>query len=86
MVVCMAVWCIPGMTVRSICMHTGRTTSDNAYGLLRHAAFTPFQRVWHCTGVEEEDLRLSSTYTCFGKSLVCEPSGCDSALTTLQYH
>ena len=58
MVLCMAVWCIPGMTLRSICMHIDGTRSDNAYGLLRHAAFTPVQRVWHCTGVEEEDFRL----------------------------
>ena len=57
MVVCMAVWCIPGMTLRGICMHIDRTTSDNAYGLLRHAEFTPVQILWHWTGVEE-DFRL----------------------------
>ena len=42
MVVCMAVWCIPGMTLRSICMHTdapGQIMRMDCCGMLRSLLF-----------------------------------------------
>ena len=75
-------WRIPCMTLCSICM---RTTPSQIlqYWLLPHAALDPVQRLWHCTCVEEENLRLHQHNYLVSESLWC--ASCQPGILHWQY-